>query len=58
MEQMYNVRIGSLHELSYLKDGMKYHLYKYTQEQTKDGDAEVILAYLRGKKEVDATYFF
>jgi len=36
---------------------MKYHLYKYTKEQTKDGDTEALLAYLRGKKEVDVTYF-
>ena len=28
-----------------------------TEEQTKDGDAEALLAYLRGKKEVDGTYF-
>ena len=70
MEQMYDVgipprniirslahRVGGLDELPYLKDDMKYHLYKYRKEQTKDGDAEALLAYLRGKKEVDDTYF-
>jgi len=70
MEQMHDVCIpprniirslahcvGGLDELPYLKDDMKYHLYKCRKEQTKDGDAEALLAYLRGKKEVDGTYF-
>ena len=50
-------RVGGLEELPYLKDDMKYHLYRYRKEQTKDGDAEALLAYLKGKKEVDGTYF-
>jgi len=50
-------RIGGLDELPYLKDDMKYHLYKCRKEQTKDGDAEALLPYLTGKKEVDGTYF-
>ena len=36
---------------------MKYHLHKYRKEQTGDGDVDALLAYLRGKKEVDSTYF-
>ena len=36
--------------IPYLKDDMKHNLYKYETEQTKDGDAEALLAYLRGKK--------
>ena len=49
-------RVGGLDELIYWKDDMKYHLHKYRKEQTKDDDAEALLAYLQGKKEVDATY--
>jgi len=37
---------------------MKYHFYKHRNEQTKDGDADALLAYLWGNKEVDPTYFF
>ena len=37
---------GGLDELPYLKDEMKYHLHKYRKEQTRDGDADALLAYL------------
>ena len=50
-------QVGGLNELPYLKDDMKYHLYRYRKEQTKDGDVEALVAYSREKKEVDATYF-
>ena len=70
MEQMYDVGIpprciyrsmpnqaGSIEELSYLKTHMENHLYKHSHEQVEGGDAEAVLAYLWGKKDVDPTYY-
>ena len=47
---------GSVEELPYLKANMENHLYKHMRGQVKGSDAEVVLAYLRGKKHVDPTY--
>ena len=50
-------RVRGLDELPYLKDDLKYHLHKYRKEQTRDGDADALLASLQGRKEVNSTYF-
>ena len=49
-------RIRGLDELPCIKSEMKYHLYKSRDEQTKQAEANTLLAYLSGQKELSRCF--
>ena len=50
-------RAGSVEKLPYPKADIENNLYKHMHDQVGGSDIEAILAYLRGKKEVDPTHY-
>ena len=41
---------GSYHKLGFLKQDLKDHVKKIKKEKERDGDAKVVMGYLKGEK--------